>query len=78
MPFNNGPGEIIIVLLIAAMVAVPILLVVLLFRAVAGRGQVAPSLGPRSVLADRLARGEITQEEFDTATHALGLVDRPA
>ncbi len=78
MPFHVGPGEIIVVLLIAAMIAVPILLAVLLVRAVAGRGQVSQSPDPRTVLADRLARGQITQAEFETAMRALGLVDRPA
>jgi uncharacterized membrane protein len=77
MPFNIGPGEIMILMATAAMVAVPILLVVLLVRALAGRGRAEPGADPRIVLADRLARGQITQAEFDTAMHALGLVDRP-
>ena len=34
------------------------------------------SPNPRAILADRLARGEITREEFDTAMRALGYGDR--
>jgi uncharacterized membrane protein len=78
MPFINGigPGEIIILFIIAAMIGVPILVLVLVVR---GSRPVSPQAGPswgtadpRAVLAERLARGEITREEFDTAMRALG------
>ena len=49
---------------------IPILLIVLIVRYLRGRNR--PD--PRAILADRLARGEITREQFDTAMQALGLV----
>jgi len=49
---------------------IPILLIVLIVRYLQGRNR--PD--PRAILADRLARGEITREQFDTAMQALGLV----
>jgi uncharacterized membrane protein len=74
MPFNVGPAELILLLLIAAMIALPVLLVVVLARA-AGRSSQPASPDPRAVLAVRLARGEISRAEFDTAMRALGLSD---
>lgn len=76
MPFGIGPGEIVIVLSIAAIVAAPILLLVFLARGSARPAPSAPGPDPRAVLADRLARGQITHADFETAMRALGLVER--
>ncbi len=35
----------------------------------------APAQDPRVTLADRLAKGEITREDFDTAMRALGFTE---
>ena len=68
MPFSVGLGEQLMVLVVAVMtLALPIAIVVLLVR-VARR----PAPDPRAGLAERLTRGEITREEFDTAMRALG------
>ena len=77
MPFNIGPGELLVVLIIALVFVLPVFL---LFRAgqlSAGTAAApttwgAPAEDPRATLADRLAKGEITREEFDTAMRALG------
>ena len=37
-----------------------------------------PPPDPRAILAERLARGEITPGEFDTAMRALGYGQHPA
>ena len=69
MPFNVGPAELLMMLVVAFMtLALPIAVIVLLVGA--GR-RAAPD--PRAILADRLAKGEITREEFDVAMRALGL-----
>ncbi len=77
MPFNVGPAELVIVVLIAAMIALPIVIIVLLARGAfrTPAGPMAPD--PRVVLAERLARREITQDEFDTAMRALGFATPP-
>jgi uncharacterized membrane protein len=74
MPFVSGigPGELIILF-------VPfVVLVVLVVALRAARGRDLPSMpDPRVVLAGRLARGEITRDEFDTAMRALGFPVTP-
>ena len=68
MPFSMGLGEQLVVLVVGVMtLALPIAIVVLLVR-VARR----PAPDPRALLAERLARGEITRDEFDAAMRALG------
>lgn len=74
MPFNLGPGEIILMVIIALMIAVPVWLLISLGKASA-RGSHSTSADSRVVLADRLARGEISQADFDTAMRALGFID---
>ena len=75
MPFNVGPAELVIVLIIAAIIAIPVLLVIWLAGAARSRADQPSSPDPRAVLADRLARGDITRAEFDTAMRALGFTD---
>jgi uncharacterized membrane protein len=78
-----GPVELIIVALsglftLAIPVAIVVLLVVLVRRAnQAPRPPAGWGPDPRAVLADRLARGEITRDEFDTAMRALGIPTGP-
>jgi len=58
------------ILAIAAVeLGIPILALVLIIRYVQSRSR--PDA--RAILAERLARGEITREQFGTAMHALGL-----
>jgi len=65
--FTIGATELIIVLVIALIVFA---IVVGALKLVAGQRPQPPD--PRTVLADRLARGEITKDEFDAAMRALG------
>ncbi len=68
--FNIGPTELLIVVVIAVLV---VGIAIAFLKVLAGQSRPAtPAPDPRSVLADRLARGEITREEFDTAMRALG------
>jgi uncharacterized membrane protein len=71
MPFNIGPGELVILVIIATQLAIPVLVVVLLVRWARDRGRNSVP-DPRAVLAERLAQGEITEEQFRTAMEALG------
>jgi uncharacterized membrane protein len=57
--------------ILAVLVAVPVLAVVLLVRWAAARGRSSVP-DPRAVLAERFAQGEITEEQFRTAMEALG------
>jgi uncharacterized membrane protein len=75
MPFTIGPAEVIVVLVEAALIALPVVLLIVVVRAVASRTTARSTPDPRAVLAERLARGEITRAEFDTAMRALGLVE---
>jgi uncharacterized membrane protein len=75
MPFTIGPAELIVVLIDAALIAVPVLLVVVIARAVASGSAARSAPEPRVVFAARLARGEISRAEFDTAIRALGPVE---
>jgi uncharacterized membrane protein len=75
MPYTIGPAELVIVLLVAAMIAVPVVLVMLLARTVAARPSAPTGTDPRAILADRLARGAISRAEFDAAMRALGFTD---
>ena len=73
MPFNAGPGELIIILVVALLtIALPVAVVWLLVQSAR-----RPVRDPRATLADRLARGEITRDEFDTAMRALGYAEGP-
>jgi uncharacterized membrane protein len=73
MPLALGPAELIMMLVVAFMtLALPVAVVLLLIRA--GKRSNAD---PRATLADRLARGEITRDEFDTAMRALGYGEAP-
>lgn len=68
MPFGASLGELLMVGIVGVLtVAIPVVVIVLLVQA----GRRPPD--PRTTLADRLARGEITREEFDVAMRALGL-----
>jgi uncharacterized membrane protein len=66
-----SPFDLLFTILIVAVYAVPVLIVLLLVRVL----RAARRPDPRAVLAERLARHEITQQEFDTAMRALGLPD---
>ncbi len=78
-----GPLELLIILgTFLATFGIPIAVIVLLVMLV--RRSNRPSLppagwgpDPRAVLGDRLARGEITLEEYDTAMRALGIPAAP-
>jgi uncharacterized membrane protein len=86
VPFDIGPGELILVLIMFAMLGIPVVILVLVVRSmrssppapvpwapVTGASSAAPD--PRAILAERLARGEITRDQFDTALRALGFAD---
>ncbi len=74
MPFDIAPAELLVVMITAAMlIAVPVL-VILAAKAILRPSQ-PTTPDPRAVLADRLARGEISRDEFDTAMRALGFSD---
>jgi uncharacterized membrane protein len=72
MPFGVGAAEFIVLLLAVVFFAVPIVLFLLIARAAGNRSAARRSQDPRAVLAERLARHEITQAEFETAMRALG------
>ena len=67
--FGFQPVHLVFILVILAEFAIPILVIVLIVRYVMRRNR--PD--PRVILAERLARGEISREQFDTAMQALGL-----
>jgi uncharacterized membrane protein len=69
MPIGLTPLHLLLVLVIAAIWVVPIVVIVL---AVARVRRPGPP-DPRAILAERLARGEITREQFDAAMQALGI-----
>jgi hypothetical protein len=69
MPLGLSPLHLLVIL---AIYALPVAFVVLLVMAVRRRPP-----DPRAVLAARLARGEITREQFDTAMVALGFAPEP-
>ncbi len=71
MPFDIGPSAISIVL-----VAFAILWIAYRVSAAQKKSR-PPASDPRAVLAERLARGEITRDEFDTAMRALGIGNSP-
>ncbi len=62
-----SPLHLLLVLVIAALVLAPVVILGMLLVAVRRREQ--PD--PRALLAERLARGEISREDFDTAMRAL-------
>jgi uncharacterized membrane protein len=66
MPFDIGPSAISIVL-----VAFAILWILYRLNGAQNKARRPPS-DPRAVLNARLARGEITRDEYDTAMRALG------
>jgi uncharacterized membrane protein len=71
MGLDSGIGSVVALLLVFAVYGLPFLAVVWVIRAL----RQARRPDPRAVLAERLARGEITRDEFDTAMRALGLPD---
>ena len=71
MPFDIGPSAISIVL-----VAFAIVWILFRLNAAQNKARRSPS-DPRAVLDARLARGEITRDEYDTAMRALGLSGPP-
>jgi uncharacterized membrane protein len=77
MPFNIGPGEIIIVLILVGFwIGLPLLAIYLLRQHLRAR-EAGRQPDPRAVLAQRLALGQITPAEFETAMRALGFVAPP-
>jgi uncharacterized membrane protein len=60
-------AHLLLIFVIAAMWAIPIVAVVVILRSLRGRNR--PD--PRAILAERLARGEIKVDEFNAAMHAL-------
>ncbi len=71
MPFETGGAQLIALILIMAVYALPIYAVLWIVRSL----RAARRPDPAAILATRLSRGEITREEFDTAMRALGLGD---
>jgi uncharacterized membrane protein len=75
MPFFNGigPAELVII----GILGLPLVLLAVVALAIMrrDRGAWVPPDDPRAVLAERLARNEITPEEFDVAMRALGYGD---
>ena len=69
MPFSVGDVSIIL-WMIAIYLVVPVTILWLIIRAIRTRRP-----DPRTILADRLARHEISQSDFETAMRALGLPD---
>ncbi|HEY6569825.1 MAG TPA: SHOCT domain-containing protein [Candidatus Limnocylindrales bacterium] len=71
MPFDIGPSALSIVLVAFAILWIA-------YRVSAAQKKSRPTArDPRAVLEGRLARGEITRDEFDTAMRALGIGDSP-
>lgn len=68
MTVDTGPIELIAILAIVALIAIPVLLLLALLRYLSRPA--APD--PAVILNGRLARGEITPDEFETAMTALG------
>jgi uncharacterized membrane protein len=68
MPFNVGPGELVIALVTALIVLVPVLLILVAVRF----ARTSPSGSARRILDERLAPGEITLEQHQTARRAIG------
>ena len=76
MPFGFGTFELLLVVATATfLIGGPIIILAVVLN----RRQ--PERDPRAVLTERLSRGEISREDFDTSMRALGYVgepDRPA
>ena len=70
MPFSGAEAIIPMLWMIALYIVIPVAIIWVLVRAIRSRHP-----DPRTILADRLARHEITQAEFETAMRALGLPD---
>ena len=70
MPLTGSDGFVVMVTWLAFYVVLPASIVIALIRAIRNRRP-----DPRTILAERLARHEITQDEFETAMRALGLPD---
>jgi uncharacterized membrane protein len=70
MPFGMGPSAVSVLLVILAILWI-------LFRVYTARNRQKrrPPSDPRAVLDARLARGEITRADYDTAMRALGMSD---
>jgi uncharacterized membrane protein len=64
-----------LVVLVIAGFVVPIIIAVALVRWWINRDR-TPTQDPGAILRDRLARGEITQDQFDAALVALGYPPR--
>lgn len=71
MAFDLPIHSFVVMFLVIAMWAVPVMVVVWVIQAL----RQARRPDPRAILAHRLSRGEITPQEFDTAMRALGLSD---
>ena len=54
---------------VLVMVGISTIIIGVIFREDADKG---PATDPRAILAQRLANGEITPDEFDVAMRALG------
>ena len=81
MTMNVGPLEFLAIAAILGLLAIPVALVAALVVMVLRRGQPTapppdPKDDPRVVLAGRLARGEITPDDYESAMRALGYTGR--
>ncbi len=68
MPFSIGPGELILVLIIALIVLVPVFLIWAAVRF----ARTSQTGSARRILHECLARGEITLDEYQAARRAIG------
>jgi uncharacterized membrane protein len=68
MPFGIGPAELFVTLVVALVVLAPIAVVFVVLRRIAdGR-----RADPLAILDERLARGEITRDEYLATREAIG------
>jgi uncharacterized membrane protein len=74
LPLGLSAAHLVLILVVVLITAIPVAVIVVLVRLAARR--VPPD--PSAILARRLALGEITREDFDTAMRALGLAAPPS
>ncbi|MEI7743237.1 MAG: hypothetical protein WCK58_05730 [Chloroflexota bacterium] len=81
MAMSVGPLEFLVVAAILGLLAIPVAGVVAIVVMLARRGQPPapppdPKDDPRVILPGRLARGEITRDDYECAMRALGYTGR--
>ncbi len=68
MPSGIGPAELVITAVVAGIYLVPIAVIFVLLRRIADRRRE----DPLTILDERLARGEITRDEYLATREAMG------